>query len=97
MKHTRCIHHWRLPTPDGPVAHARCGLCGAERAMPNVFVAGRELVLHSPKSPARRAGEGVAGVERQQARVAICPDCGRMLNNSNIARHLKAHACRGEE
>ena len=34
---SRCVHHWRLPTPNGPIAVGVCLLCGASRPFSNVF------------------------------------------------------------
>ena len=30
-----CVHHWLLPTPEGPKADARCKLCSAQREFEN--------------------------------------------------------------
>jgi hypothetical protein len=29
-----CIHHWKLPSPNGPTVHGVCKSCGAERDFP---------------------------------------------------------------
>ncbi len=34
---SRCVHHWRLTEPEGPVADGTCLRCGASRRFSNVF------------------------------------------------------------
>lgn len=31
----RCIHHWVIDPPDGPVSNGKCIKCGAEGLFPN--------------------------------------------------------------
>ena len=37
------MHRWRIDEPNGAVSAARCSLCGAEKAMSNVWEGDREM------------------------------------------------------
>ena len=51
-----CVHHWLVPTPNGPQLPSRCRDCGEERIFdvtPEVTVGSRPQIIVSRETRAK--------------------------------------------